>query len=75
MSYREFRGWQEYYKVEPFGEKRADLRAALIACVIANANRGKNSRVFKVEDFMLRFGPPKQQSVEQMKAILKGLAK
>ncbi len=62
-----------YSKVEPFGERRADMRAALVAAVFANANRGDHEP-FTVEDFMLKFGPTapavvRQQTVEEQMAI------
>jgi len=73
MSYREIRDWMAIYKIEPFGEYRADLRSAIVACVIANANRGKNAPPFKVDDFMPKFGPPRQMSNDEIKNVLKGL--
>jgi len=63
-----------FARVEPFGEQRADLRSAIIACTMANAWRGKNQPAFKPADFMPRFEPPKPQSAEQMKSILRALA-
>lgn len=57
MSLRTMYEWMQYAKVEPFGERRADFRAALIACVIANTSRDpkKRPRPFEVEDFLLDF--------------------
>lgn len=57
--------WIAYYKMEPFGEQRADLRAAIIACTVANSNRGKDQKALKVEDFMPKFEEQKQ-SMEEM---------
>lgn len=54
MPARLFTEWMIFYNLEPFGEQRADLRAAIVAATIANANRGKNQRAYKVEDFMPR---------------------
>ena len=65
-------GWMAYHSIEPFGEWRADLRQAITSTVIANANRGKKQRVFKVKDFM-PFDKPKkrrQQTPEEMQAML-----
>lgn len=59
-----------FSQVEPFGEERADLRNAIIACIIANVNRGKDQKPFEVSDFMLKFDPPKQQTEDEMKMIL-----
>jgi len=60
-----------FYLIEPFGEYRADLRNAMLCSLIANVNKGKKQRPFKMKDFMLRFESPKQQSDEDMKAVLK----
>ncbi len=54
LSSRQISEWMAYFALEPFGEERADLRAALIACLIANANRDEKKRPtpFRVEEFM-----------------------
>ena len=66
--------WMVYSKLEPFGELRADMRAARICQVIANANRGKNRKPFTMKDFMLfkelPTSRPQKQTTEQMKEIL-----
>lgn len=59
-----------YSQVEPFGEERADLRSAIIACIIANVNRGKDQKPFEVSDFMPKFDPLEEQTEEQMKLFL-----
>jgi hypothetical protein len=78
MSSREFTEWQAYFALEPFGEERADIRAALVASVIANVNRNpkKRSSPFAVKDFMLRFGEAagsREQSVEQQLSLVEML--
>ena len=66
-----FHDWLAYYQCEPFGEWRADHRAAVVACTMANAMRGKLGRRARVEDFMPKFGPKvKRQSIGEMKANL-----
>ncbi len=45
-----------YHLLEPFGEWRADRRAALVASVIANVYRSKHREPFTLEDFTLRYG-------------------
>lgn len=72
MSYRDFVGWQMYYNIEPFGAKRDDLRAAIIARTTANLWSKKQ---YKIDDFMPKFGKPKEMGWEQMKNILKGMVK
>ena len=69
---RELSEWMAYYSIEPFGEWRADLRQAITSMVIANANRSKKQRTYKVKDFM-PFDKPrkrKQQTPEEMQAML-----
>ncbi len=41
-----------YDRVDPWDQSRADLRAGIIASVIANVNRGKKSKTFSARDFM-----------------------
>jgi hypothetical protein len=62
-------------RIEPFGEERADLRMAIVACTIANANRGKGQKAFKVDDFMPKFEPRKRQTPQQMSRMLNMIAK
>ena len=61
-----------YYSIEPFGEWRADLRQAITSMIIANVNRGKKSRAYKVNEFMPFDKPRKrrQQTPEKMIAML-----
>ena len=58
ISSREFAEWIAYNRLEPFGERRADLRTGIVASVIANVNRDKKkrSKPFKAEEFMPEFG-------------------
>lgn len=69
--------WMAYYQIEPFGEQRADLRNAINSCVMANAWRGKNSRTFKLSDFIPDFlrKPKAQQTEKEMKALLVRISK
>lgn len=50
---RELAEWQAYAALEPFGEGRADLRAAEITWMMANLWRGKNQKVQPLQDFVL----------------------
>jgi hypothetical protein len=50
MSAAEYRSWVAYYGEEPFGDVRADLRAGIVAAVIART-MGGNKRA-KPIDFM-----------------------
>jgi len=70
LTNRQFSEWIAFSQVEPFGEERADLRSAIIACITANAFRGKDQKPFEVSDFMPKFDPPEQQTEDQMKLFL-----
>lgn len=71
MSCPELMKWIAFSNIEPFGEIRADIRAAMIATVMANAWRGKNQSPFKITDFVLTFGNKPEQTMDEMKQILK----
>jgi hypothetical protein len=62
--------WMVFAKLEPFGERQADLRAAIVAATIANANRGKNQKAFKVEDFMPRLGDDEEEREPDWESML-----
>lgn len=76
VSQREFLEWRALERIEPFGERRADLRAAMIACVTANAWRAKGVKAFEVDDFMLKFEEkePRVASPAELKAKLRAYA-
>lgn len=46
-----------YFRLEPFGEERADVRAALVAATVANMARDpkRRRRPFQLSEFMPRF--------------------
>ena len=48
---------------------------AMLASVIANANRGKGSRVMKPADFLPKWDRGAQQDWRQMLATVKGINK
>ena len=67
---KEIAEWKAYDRIEPFGEERQDLRAALICCTLANIHRGKNQPPFKIDDFLMKFAEKQEQTEEEMKTIL-----
>ena len=73
ISARELAEWIAWYNIEPFGESRADLRSAIIACVVHNSHCTKKGQMKKVNDFMTKFGPPKQMDWRIIKKALKGM--
>lgn len=56
LTAKQFVGWEHYASLDPFDETRADYRAASIATMIANVNRSKDQKSYKLEDFLLKFG-------------------
>ena len=57
MSWVQYVGWHEYYRQEPFGEYRADLRMGINTAILANINRDPSKKDgFSPEDFMPKFG-------------------
>jgi len=77
ITARQFLTWAAYEELEPFGEERADYRAASIVQTIVNMNRDtkKHPRPFDIEDFVLRFGDStapkkKQQTWQEQKQIM-----
>lgn len=66
MPYSEFVEWIAYSRIEPWGDERADWRAALVASVIAevNRNRTKRKKPYAPKDFLLNFEGPKRQSAQ-----------
>ena len=57
-------------RLDPRGESRADLRAAIGTSVLANCNRGKGKPAFKPADFMPKFGPQKTADPKKLAADL-----
>jgi len=78
ISSRKLSEWMAYYQIEPFGEERGDLRAAIIASTLANIWRGKNSKSYKPSDFMPKFDEQQNrggaQTAEQMRQMLSAFA-
>ena len=67
MSSMEFAEWIAYSQVEPWGEERADLRAALICKILADINTPKGKQPMKLTDFLLKFDREKPtQTVDEM---------
>lgn len=63
ISSRELSEWMAYFEIEPFGADAYYLGHAIVAKTVADSNRKKGSKPYKVEDFMPKFEKPK--SVDQ----------
>lgn len=66
MGSRLLSEWIAYYQMEPFGEERADIRSAIVACTVANVNRGKDQSPYELDNFLPKWEEPEEQTVEEM---------
>jgi len=75
MPYAEFLEWIAYSRIEPFGEERADWRAASVVAMLANINRDakKRRKPYPVSDFLLNFEPIPAQSLNDQLAFVEML--
>jgi hypothetical protein len=60
LTGKQFREWEMYNQIEPFGELRADYRTAVIEKMLYDVNGGAKQKALTVEDFLLqqKFEPP-----------------
>lgn len=77
MSSEEFLDWMLYYEMSPFGPKRGDIQAAIVARTIAQAN-AKPGRVFQVKDFLpefkSRYGQEDRMTNDQIMGFFQNMA-
>lgn len=68
--------WMAFDELEPFGEQRGDLRSALVAMTVANAQRGPKQKPFTIQDFLLKFEPAerRKQTWQEQHAIMQMIA-
>ena len=73
LSSAQYADWQAFYNVSPFGDRRADRRAAGIQAMVANRHRGPKEKPYTVEMFMPFEPKPEQpeQTPEEISAQLK----
>ena len=67
MSSRELTEWMAYYRLEPFGDERADLRNALLCTVMVNLWSKKKA---KIQDYMLDFDKQPMTQEELRKKLM-----
>ena len=70
---RELAEWMQFYAIDPFGTQRDDLQAGIVAATIANANSSKG-KAFQPIDFMPYADGKKEQTSDDMKALLNSIA-
>ncbi|QKY79505.1 tail assembly chaperone [Streptomyces phage Lizz] len=74
MGSYELTEWMAFEKMTgPLGRRRGDIQAATIAATVANSNRGKGGRKFKIADFLVEYGRAARKTPEQMLAAIKSL--
>lgn len=73
---RELSEWMAYYRLEPFGEFRADVRAGMVASTFANVHRKRGAQPFSPLDFLAfpEPEPPKDMNT-QVKEIFSAFAR
>lgn len=72
LTAKQFRNWEIYYDLEPFGEMRADYRAASITQMLYNVNRGSKQKALPITEFLLKYDadpPPKQDQLALMRVL------
>lgn len=75
MGSYELTEWMAFEKMTgPLGRRRGDIQAATVAATVANANRGKGGKKFKLSDFLIPYDDSRK-SPEQMLSVIKGLNK
>jgi len=70
---KEIAEWQAYYKINPFGEIRDDMRMARICSILYNSWRGKGSQSMSESDFMFEFGKAEKTVDEDMVKAMFGV--
>lgn len=77
LSLRELGQWAALWYVDPWGEERADRRAATVAYVVAETSRNSKtrSRPYRVEDFMPYLLKDKNAKNKDLSARLKAAFK
>jgi hypothetical protein len=76
MSAKQFRDWETYAQIEPFGEMRQDYRIASVVAMIFNMAVKSEDRK-PIKEFLLPFGEDvekSRQTPEQMERMAKWIA-
>ena len=76
LGSRELAEWMAYDSIDPIGEVRGDLRAALISSTMANIHRSTKTRAYKLADFLLIKDPEPDLPIDaQIKNFRAGFSK
>jgi hypothetical protein len=71
LTSRDYAEWRAYFKLEPFGDVRADARIGILSSLIANAYRDPKRKrsPYKPEDFVPRFEQGEQTQQSQLTLV------
>lgn len=67
MPASEFFEWMILESIEPFGDRRGDIQAGLVAMTYANANRTPNTNPYPLSDFLPEWEPSQEPIQTQEK--------
>lgn len=70
MSSHEFAEWMAYARLEPFGQDRFDIPAAIVAATVANVHRSSDTNPYEIKDFLPNFEPQEPQTWKQQLSIV-----
>lgn len=72
MTHSEFVEWQFFAEKEPFGGRRGDVQAAMVATTVANAHRDakKRKKPFGVAEFMPEYWAADGQSERESQVLM-----
>ena len=66
ISSREITEWMAFGQLEPFGAEAGYIGHAITASTVANVNRAKGQKAYKITDFMPAMGRKEPQTPEEM---------
>jgi len=72
ISVSEFFEWMALERVEPFGDRRGDFQAAIVASTTANMFQPPGAKQLSIEEFLLKFrsDEPPQTPEQQLQLML-----
>lgn len=70
MSFREYQEWRAYFRLEPFGEVREDLRNARLCYEVAAPWRKKGGPPARLTDYLLGYERPKLSPEDQERMMM-----
>lgn len=82
MTSQQLTEWMEFFRLEPWGPQRSDLRAGILGALVVNSNpwRGKGAQPLKPEELFPTLAPEAEagglevQDVEDMKRAARQFA-